>query len=296
MRVLVTGGLGFLGSAVVRALSAAGHEAVATDRHGPHACDITDTTAVHDLVRTCEPEVVVHLAVLLTPESRRDIVAAAKVNALGTANIAQAALAAGSRVRRIVYASSIAAIGEPDPSRGDAAWLRPQSVYGATKAFAEHLFGALAPDHPAVTFIGLRYGWVFGPGRDRGWRDVQAMIEAAADGAPEVTYPAMTGAMDWTFVDDAAQVALAAVSRPLAPGHHVLNVAGDTRPIEDAVAHLSRRFPGTRFVRGPALNVASVWGLRNDRLSALLGFAPSTPMEEAIDRLIASRRPSAQTP
>ena len=88
------------------------------------------------------PEVVVHLAALLTDAAADDPAAAVRVNVGGTAAVFAAARAAA--VQRIVYASSIAAVGPCAEGSGDDVALRPQTVYGATKAAGEHLCRALS--------------------------------------------------------------------------------------------------------------------------------------------------------
>ena len=84
---------------------------------------------------------------------------------------------------------------------------------------------------------------MYGPGRVRGWRDVQQLIERAAAGERRIAFPDYPDPMDWTWIDDAADVLLRAVERPL-PGCAVVNVVGDKRTVRDAMAHLVRRFPG----------------------------------------------------
>ena len=292
MRVAVTGGLGFLGRALCRVLRDLGHRPVALDHPATPGdgeslpVDVGDAAAVSDAIARLRPDAVVHLAALLTPASRADIVAATRVNALGTANVFAAARAAG--VRRIVYASSVAALGLADGARDDAA-PQPRSVYGATKAFGEHLAAALAADDPGLTLVGLRLGWVYGPGRERGWRIVQEVIEQAARGEKVVRYPDFRDALDWTWIDDAAAIVARAVLAPLA-GHHVLNVAGDKRTMAEAVAHLRRRYPRTLFEPYAAETPPSSWGFANDGLQAALGAVPRTRMEDGIDRLIDALR------
>lgn len=290
MRVLATGAAGFLGRAVVARLKADGHAVLATDRmagDGITALDVAVQPRAAEMCGDFKPDAIVHLAALLTPDSRRDHVVATRVNALGTAIMIQAAIEAGAT--RIVYASSVAALGTADSRAGDATVPRPGSVYGATKAFAEHLATAIAPDHPRVSFVGLRFGWVYGPGRDRGWREVQAVIEAAARGETEITYPDYPDAIDWTWVEDAAQVTVRAVTAPI-EGHRVFNVAGDKRRVAEAVAHLRRRFPAARFTAQPAKTPPAAWGFTNDTVETKLGLRPATTMEAGIDKLIAALR------
>ncbi|MGQ0664612.1 MAG: NAD-dependent epimerase/dehydratase family protein [Pseudomonadota bacterium] len=289
----MTGGGGFLGSHFARRAAAAGHDVVLFDpaaaapggepRIVAVAGDVSDAAAVAAAIRDARTDVVVHLATLLTDASAGDPVAATRVNALGTAVVFAAAPAEG--VRRVVFASSMAALGPGDPAEGDRQPLRPGSVYGATKAFAEHLAGALCADHPGLDLLGLRFGWVYGPGRERGWRVVQQMIEDFALERPEIRYPDFPGPIDWTYADDAAEVLLRALTAPR-PRALAYNVVGDKRPVSDAVAHLRRRFPHVRAVPYPAPLPPAAWGFRNDGLEAAIGYLPRTRLEDGLDRLV----------
>lgn len=291
MRILITGGAGFLGRHVAGRAVQAGHHVVLYDRAaaekpGPAALvgDIADRGALVAAIRGHDIEAVVHLATLLTDASTADPVEAARINCVGTAALFEAARIAG--IARVVYASSQAALGMTVPSPGDDAPLRPATVYGATKAFGEHLaqaYGDLAPD---MVLIGLRFGWVYGPFRDRGWREVQQVIEGFARGRGIVRWPDADQPIDWTYVDDAADAILAALAAPQ-PAAPVFNVCGDRRRIAEAVAYLGRRFPDIRAVAYPARFPVAAWDFRADGVARELGFAPAVKMEDGIDRLIA---------
>jgi UDP-glucose 4-epimerase len=288
MRILITGGGGFLGGAFAVRARAAGYAVITADRQGDadHLCDIGDPAAVVALFEAAAPEIVVHLAAALTDAAAADVVAATRVNALGTAAVFAEAVA--RRLRRVVHASSVAAIGPCAEGSGDDVALNPRTIYGATKAFGEHLARAMHRDD-GTRFLALRFGWVYGPGRARGWRVAQEMIERFAAGDAEVPYPAVPEAMDWTYVDDAAEVLLRAAVTDL-PGFAALNVVGDKRPIRDAAAHLQARFPQARAVPVPAEAPASGWGIRNDGLFEALGHVPGIGLEQGIDRMLAASR------
>ncbi|MBM3534392.1 MAG: NAD(P)-dependent oxidoreductase [Alphaproteobacteria bacterium] len=289
MRVLITGGAGFLGRALAKRARAAGHEVTATDlKRGDVLCDLADTAEVWAMVTKAAPEVVVHLAAILTDASQANPVRAAQINAAGTAAVFDSAMRA--KAKRIVYASSIAAVGPCAEGSGDDVALNPGTVYGVTKAFGEQLARILSglPDAPA--FLALRFGWIYGAGRDRGWRPGQEVIERFARGDVEVPYPDFKEAMDWTYVDDAVEVLMRAIDHPLSGAFNVFNAVGDRRMLADAVAHLRRHFPEARAKSYPAPAPAADSGLRNDRLEAALGYAPETPLEEGIDRMLGLRR------
>ncbi len=250
-------------------------------------CDVTDAPAMVDAVAKARPEVIVHLAALLTDAAADDPAAAVRINVGGIA----AVFAAGrqSAVSRIVYASSVAAVGPCADDSGDDVALRPRTVYGATKAAGEHLCRALSALDGYPACVALRFGWVYGPGRKRGWRIAQEVVERFARGDRHVVVPDFPGPIDWTYVDDAAEVLLRALAAPL-PRFAVFNVVGDRRTMRDAVAHLQLCHPGVQVEPQAVALPASGWTLRNDGLEAALGFAPATRLEDGIDAMLAAWR------
>lgn len=285
-RVLVIGGMGFLGANFVARARSARHTVITADvlQGADVKLDAADPVAVAEVIATEKPQAIVHLAAGLTDAGERDPVATTRLNALGTAAIFTAAEAA--RSDRVVYASSISAVGPTTDALGDDARLEPGNVYGATKAFCEHLARAMSTRPNAPAYLGLRFGYVYGPGRVRGWVEVQALIERVASGERKITFPDFPDPMDWTWIDDAAEVLLRTIERPL-PRCAVLNVVGDKRPVRDAIAHLQRRFPGLVAEPVAARTPPAAWGLVNDGLSELIGMVPTTTLEQGIDRMLA---------
>lgn len=285
-RVLVTGGCGFLGSAFIASARIAGHEALSLDAN-PQAdivCDMRDAHRVARAIAAARPASVVHLAARLTDAGDDDPVDAVRANAVGSAAVFVAAERANAG--RVVYASSNAAVGPCAPNAGDATPLAPQSVYGATKAFGEHLAYAMAKRPGAPAYLALRFGWIYGPGRMRGWRDVQSVIERVIAGERNVRYPAFGEPIDWTWIGDATQRLLRAIEAPL-PRFAAVNAVGERRAVDDAFAHLKRRFPDLVAMPEPVPTPPSGWGLVNDRVHALLGPLAVTRLEEGLDRMIA---------
>lgn len=287
MRILVTGSAGFLGHALAVRAREAGHEVTGLDlaADADVCCDIGDPLALADVMTRARPEVVVHLAAVLTDAAAHDPVAAVRVNIGGTAAVFAAARAAG--VRRVVYASSVAAVGPCPEDSGDDVALRPQTVYGATKAAGEHLARVLSalPDYPAC--VALRFGWVYGPGRVRGWRIAQEVVERFARGDRRVTFPDFAEPIDWTYVDDAVSVLMRAIEAQL-PRYTAFNVVGDRRSMRDAIAHLRCRFPQVEVRAEPVAAPPSGWGACNDGLESALGYVPATRLEDGIDAMLAA--------
>ncbi|MEO8566583.1 MAG: NAD(P)-dependent oxidoreductase, partial [Betaproteobacteria bacterium] len=248
---------------------------------------VTDAPVLAAAMANVQPEVVVHLAAVLTDAAADDPSAAVQVNVGGTAAVFAAARAAA--VQRIVYASSVAAVGPCAEGSGDDVALRPQTLYGATKAAGEHLCRTLSALDGYPACVALRFGWIYGPGRERGWRVAQEVIERFARGDRHVAVPDFPVPIDWTYIDDAAEVLLRALAAPL-PRFAVFNVVGDRRTMRDAIAHLRLRYPGVQVEPQAASLPASGWTLRNDGLEAALGFAPATRLEDGIDAMLTAWR------
>jgi len=177
MRVLVTGGAGFIGSHTVDRFLADGFEVVALDdlRSGQleninqHVGkrsfrfvrgDVRDSRLVKDWVSDVDS--VVHLAALISvPESIKNPVLTNDVNVNGTLNLLRACVDFG--VKRFVYASSCALYGDAEslPIKEDCP-ARPESPYGVSKLVAENYVRTYQEDFGLET-VCLRYFNVYGP-------------------------------------------------------------------------------------------------------------------------------------
>jgi UDP-glucose 4-epimerase len=174
MRVLVTGGAGFIGGHSCRLLRERGHEVAALDdlSHGKREnvpegvrLVVRDIRAA-DVLQGEKPDAVLHLAAQMdVRKSVADPLFDASVNVLGTLNVLEGARRAG--VKRFVFASSGGAIyGEQETfPASESHPRRPASPYGVSKLCAEEYVTHYALAHGMST-LSLRYANVYGPGQD----------------------------------------------------------------------------------------------------------------------------------
>lgn len=172
MKVLITGGSGFLGTSVGAGLAEVGHTVISADLRPANApgvtsatLDVTDGDAVRALLEEHRPEAVVHLAAIVTPGKDSDREAERRVDVEGTRNVVDACVTTG--VRRLVVSSSGAAYGyhsdnpdwitEDQPVRGSV-----EFAYSDHKAQVEQLLASARREHPELEQVVLRIGTILG--------------------------------------------------------------------------------------------------------------------------------------
>ncbi|MBL6430071.1 MAG: SDR family oxidoreductase [Maritimibacter sp.] len=297
-RILVTGGAGMVGRALAQALP----EVIATDlargdlpeTHRFRRMDVTGTDP-DTVIGDEKPEVVVHLASIVTPPPGMTRQQAFAVDVTGTRNVIDACLRHG--VRRIVVTSSGAAYGyhpdnpvpltEDSPCRGN-----PAFAYADHKRQVEEMLAEVRATHPALEQVVLRVGTVLGAGTQnqitalfhrprllaiRGsdspfvfiWtRDLARIVQrAATDGPPGIYNVAGDG---WLTVDDLA----ARLGKPVLrlPAWGLKAALAVARPLG-----LSPYGPEqVRFLQYRPV-------LSNDRLKSVFGYTPELTSAQVFD-------------
>lgn len=245
MRAVVTGGAGFIGSTIVDALVADGHQVLVVDNlsRGSRAnltgalargtelaeIDVRDGAAVDEAFGSFRPELVFHLAAQIDVRVSMDEPARdAAVNVVGSVNVFAAASRAG--VRRVVNTSTGGAIyGETGVvPTSEAVPAEPLSAYGLSKLSAER-YARWFRRMRGLDVVTLRYGNVYGPRQDpRGDAGVIAIFcDRVLAGRRPTIYGDGLQTRDYVFVGDIAAANLAAAGNA-GPAHDEYNVGTGT--------------------------------------------------------------------
>ncbi len=230
MRVLVTGGAGFIGSHLVDALLDRGADVAVADhlhrsprpwvaralRRGVqlHVADVRDLSAVRRAFQAARPDVVLHLAAQVdVRRSIADPAVDAQINVAGTVSVLEAAREVGSR--RVVMASTAAVYGNPEtfPTTEDTP-IAPLSPYGTSKAAAEWYLGQYRRLH-GISTLALRMANVYGPRQDpHGEAGVVSIFcGIAAAGGRATVFGDGRQTRDYVFVEDIVDAWIAAAER-----------------------------------------------------------------------------------
>ncbi|WP_328492131.1 NAD-dependent epimerase/dehydratase family protein [Streptomyces sp. NBC_00414] len=329
MRVLVTGGAGFIGSHVVEALRAGGHEPVVLDVRGEAGGDVRDRGAVSSALTGVDA--VCHQAAMVgLGKGVADAAEYVSHNDLGTAVLLAAMAEAG--VRRLVLAGSMVVYGEgryscarhgvvrPGPRSaadltagrfeprcpscdadlapdlvGEDAPADPRNVYATTKLAQEHLAAAWARSTDG-TAVSLRYHNVYGPGmpRDTPYAGVASFFRSAlARGEAPRVFEDGGQRRDFVHVRDVAAANVRALEADSADGTLTAYNVGSGEP--HTVGEMARALAGAHG--GPAPVVTGEFRLGDvrhitadsSRLRTGLGWKPEVGFEEGMREFAVAR-------
>ena len=300
MKILITGGAGFIASHIADAYLAAGHAVTIVDNLStgrkvnipPGAtfveADIRDAAAMHTLFSSTSFDLMSHHAAQMdVRKSVADPVYDASVNVLGVLTLLQECVRTG--VKHVVFASSGGAIyGEQDVFPADETHpTRPISPYGVAKLTTEQylfyyhaVFGLHA--------VCLRYANIYGPRQNpEGEAGVVAIFTNRMFAGQE---PVINGegkqTRDYVFVGDVVRANVAAIGRT---GFHIYNVGTGRetdvnhlfRVIRDAVGSTCPERHGEAKIGEQLRSVLS-----HERIRKELGWTPSVTLEEGLSRTV----------
>ncbi|MBM3451161.1 MAG: NAD-dependent epimerase/dehydratase family protein [Armatimonadetes bacterium] len=299
MKIIVTGGAGFIGSTVMDHLRAVGYDPVAVDdlRGGRRAnldasyrlyeTDIVDgdLAAIFDAER---PDVVVHHAAQVSAAiSVRDPVLDARVNLIGTLRLLQESVRAS--VRHFVFASTGGAIyGDTDVVPCDESHpARPISPYATHKLAAEYHLAAFERLF-GLRWTALRYANVYGPRQDpHGESGVVAIFAGAMlEGRRPTIFGDGLQGRDYIYVDDvAAANVLALQSEALGKFNIGTGVVTTTREIYDHL-RAALGFAGEPNYRPERPSDVRRIALDATRAETALGWRPRIAIDEGLRRTV----------
>jgi nucleoside-diphosphate-sugar epimerase len=306
MRVLITGGYGFIGAWIIRNLLHRGDSVWVYDlkqdsrrlelilpadevqQVGFLQGDVTDLGRLTNCLKEHGITHLIHLAGLQVPTCRANPILGAQVNVIGTLTVFEAVRALGDQVRRIVYASSAAVFGPPESytgRQGDDARLLPATHYGFFKCCNEGNALVYAQDF-GVQSIGLRPWTVYGVGRDLGMTsEPTKAIKAVAAGVPyHITYG---GWQDLQFVDDVAKIFIRCLEAPYR-GARSYNLRGAVVDIQTFLKALVEVEPQARNLITHGDRQLSIhYDLDDAGLQKEMGEIPTTPLVSGIRQTLA---------
>jgi len=299
MKILVTGGAGFIGSHVVDGYVGAGHEVVVVDDLSTghrenlnpkarfHQLDIQDPRTA-ELIRRERPDVLnLHAAQMDVRRSVADPAFDARVNILGTINCLEAARQAG--VRRVLFVSSGGAVyGEPEVYPAPESHpTNPISPYGVSKRAGE-LYAFFYQAEYKLPFVALRYANVYGPRQDpHGEAGVVAIFASRMlRGEPVTVNGDGTQTRDYVFVGDVARANLLAIEREVTGP---VNVGTGVETDVNALARLLLEAAGARSEvhHGPAKPGEQRRSVIDcARAATVLGWRPAVPLADGLRQTV----------
>jgi len=303
-KYLVTGGAGFIGSHLVRALLEQGdfvrvldnfstgkRENIAQFASLPNLeileGDIRDRDALANAVK--DVEIIFHEAAFVSvPQSMEDPLPCFEINQRGTEFLLEAARKAG--VKRVVLASSAAVYGDSDARCDEQSPLKPLSPYAVSKRVDE-LYAELYTRSFGLEVVALRYFNVYGP------RQRPDSVYAAAvpiftrrllDGKPVTIFGDGGQTRDLVYVGDIVRANLVASQHPAAPGQ-VFNICtGDEIRIIDLIEELMALFPNVPAPQFGPPRAGDIYRSVGDPRKAadLLGFKTQTSLADGLQAVV----------
>lgn len=311
MKIIVTGGAGFIGSHVVTALLAEGHEVTILDDFNDFydpaikranvaafpppveiaEMDLREWEPVRDLFARVKPEVVIHLAAragvrpsILDPKLYID------TNITGTFHVLESARLSGCHQVIFASSSSVYGLSKTVPFREDLPLLQTLSPYAASKISGEQLCGNFVNLY-GFRVVALRFFTVYGPGQ-RPDLAIHSFTDAIEHGRTIKQFGDGTTRRDYTYIDDIVQGVLGSLAYVQGEGarFEIFNLGeNETTTLSALIASIENALGKKAVIeRLPEqkgdmpLTAADI-----TKAHTLLGYAPQTPIKEGIPKFVA---------
>jgi len=293
VKILVTGGAGFIGSNLVDRLIKDGHEVSVIDNLSTGKRENLNPNAVFNEIDICDFEkikpvfqgvdYVFHLAALpRVPVSVEDPIGTSQTNIMGTVNVFKAG--ADNKVKRIIFASSSSVYGDQEkfPLAEDMS-PRPISPYALQKLIGEQ-FGGLFTDLYEMPIISLRFFNIYGPRNDPE-SDYSLVIakflKQNSQGRPLTIFGDGEQTRGFCYIDDLLEALVKTMASEKLKGGERINIANKNsysvnylaKLISDKVEYLPLR-------KGDVLHTKADISLAKE----LLGWEPKISFEEGVEK------------
>src|SRR3984893_4030836 len=307
MKILVTGGAGFIGSHLVEAFVKEGHQVSVIDDfndfYSPgikkgnlksvassislHTADIRDKELVSNIVGTEQPEMIIHLAARagVRPSVQQpELYLQTNIN--GTFNLLEAAKA--NNVARFIFASSSSVYGacKNAPFREDQVLTQTLSPYAGTKLAGEHLCSNYSYLY-GLKVVCLRFFTVYGP-RQRPDLAIHKFTKLIHQGKPIEVYGDGTARRDFTYIDDTIQGVLESASYNGAP-FDVFNLGeSDTVELHKVITEIESALGKKAVIRSmpPVPGDMPLTYADISKARKLLHYSPTTRIQEGVPKFV----------
>jgi UDP-glucose 4-epimerase len=308
-RVLVTGGLGMIGSHVCRALVASGRRPVIYDSGSSRnlisdiadRCDVVqgnidDLPRLMGVAQEYAPKAILHFAARVGPSVEKYPWSSVDTNLLGTIGIFECARLTG--IARVVFPSSKMVYGqvaqrhqhptyEPVPEEHP---REPVGLYGKLKRACEDVAAHYAGLYD-LDIVAFRFGSSFGPGTvgRSSAIAVMGLIEAAIGNRPYRFERGAEQADDFCYSGEAGNAAVAALDSPAQRGRlRVYNISsGELISLAQIIATLEELYPGWKGTAGPGLDYRNMgtgayFRMEIEKARNEIGFRPKYDFRSAV--------------
>lgn len=304
-RVLITGGAGFIGSALSTHLQAEGYQvhvlddlsfglrhlaAVPDDRF--HQVDVRDREAVQRTMAKVAPARVLHLAAVhFIPYCNQHPVEAAEINILGTINVLDACEQSGS-VRQVFVASTAAVYPIADGAMPETHTTGPMDIYGVTKLATEKLVSEFHLRTGITTIIG-RFFNAFGPNETNPHLIPEIQKQVLA-GARTLHLGNLDPKRDFIHTEDMSR-AMAALLHVQTQGHDVFNIGrGIEYSVREIVDAFARQLGEPLHIEVDPMRVRKVERMHLladvSKLKQATGWEPRWGIDEGVATLLQEKR------